>query len=265
MRLTTRAAKSLRLVKRRRARRKLPEILAGDVCTPPDYVGVGVQRSGSTWWDNLIASHPDVVSRSDRTKEVHYFDHRYDGAAPGEPEVAYSRFFPRPPGTISGEWTPRYLYDGWALPQLRHSAPDAKILVILRDPVERYASGLTLQHQWGQKFDRNFLQHSFQRGLYASQLERLFSIYPVEQVMVLQFEQCLAAVGPQLRRTFDFLGLDGDHVPPRAQEPQSKSEIAKVQLSSAHEEWLVASYRADVSRLLDLVPDLDGSLWRHFR
>ena len=233
----------------------------GDVCRPPDYVGVGVQRSGSTWWDSLIAAHPQVVSREDRTKEVHYFDRRMDGTPAREPAVPYERFFPRPPGAVSGEWTPRYMYDGWALPQLRETAPDAKILVILRDPVERYASGLTLQHQWGQSFSRNFLQHSFQRGLYASQLERLYSLYPREQVLVLQFEQCIRSVNEELARTFSFLGIDPGFLPPNKHEAQSKSRVAKVELSPEHRRWLVSSYRADASRLLDLLPDFDRSLW----
>lgn len=231
---------------------------------PPDFVGVGVQRAGSTWWDGLVAAHPGVSDRADRPKEVHYFDHRVPGASRDRDTTPYERFFPRPPGLLAGEWTPRYLYDGWALPQLREQAPDAKVLVILRDPVERYASGLTLQRQWGQAFTRNFLQHSFQRGLYAGQLERLWRLYPREQVLVLQFERCLADLEGQLARTYSFLDIDSDFVPPDARRPRSRSEIEKVSLDSRHVSWLRSSYQADVERLLELVPTFDRSLWRHF-
>lgn len=274
MHIVSRARKTLRLIKRRNARLTPPVVEPGDVCGPPDYVGVGAQRAGSTWWDGLIAQHPQVLNRADRTKEVHYFDFRYDGApeagleVPGSRSGAredYDRFFPRPPGMLVGEWTPRYLYDGWALPQLRELAPEAKVLVILRDPVERYASALTLQHQWGQRFNRNFLQHSFQRGLYASQLDRLFTLYPEEQVLVLQFEKCLRSLDTELARTFDFLGVANDFVPEGALRPQSKSQIAKVQLSPAHRDWLVKSYAADVGRVLERVPRFDRSLWKNFR
>jgi Sulfotransferase domain len=245
-------------------RQQLPELRPGDVCAPPDYIGVGAQRAGSTWWDSLIAQHPDVHTRGDRVKEVHYFDHLYDGLPENGSRPQYERFFPRPPGAVAGEWTPRYLYDAWALPLLREAAPKAKILVILRDPVERYSSALTLQRQWARGFSRNFLQHSFQRGLYASQLERLWSLFPADQVLVLQFEHCLTALEPELARTFEFLGLDPSFVPEDARKPRSKSQIPKVVLSDNHREWLQQSYRADVERVFELVPSFDRSLWRNF-
>ena len=54
----------------------------------------------------------------------------------------YHRNFPRPAGGVTGEWTPRYMYDHWSLRLLRRAAPEARILVILRDPIERYRSAL---------------------------------------------------------------------------------------------------------------------------
>ena len=107
---------------------------------PPDFVGVGAQRSGTTWWTALIADHPQVARMV--TKELHFFD---DFANSGpSPDVArqYARYFPRPPGRVAGEWTPRYMFDLWTPALLRRCAPDAKLLVLLRDPVERYRSHL---------------------------------------------------------------------------------------------------------------------------
>jgi hypothetical protein len=125
----------------------------------------------------LIAEHPQVQSRQDRVKEVHYFDRRPEGLGVEGP-AGYARFFPRPPGVVAGEWTPRYMYDAWSMPLLREAAPEAKILVILRDPIERYASALTLQRQWARSQNRNNLQHNFARGLYASQLDKVMSLVP---------------------------------------------------------------------------------------
>src|SRR4051794_28721229 len=42
---------------------------------PPDFVGVGAQRCGTSWWHRLIVAHPDVCfNRELHTKEVHFFD-----------------------------------------------------------------------------------------------------------------------------------------------------------------------------------------------
>jgi hypothetical protein len=264
MQLPEKVVKSYRLLRRRRRRRQPPVIHPGDICATPDYIGIGVQRSGSTWWDNLIAAHPAVHSPPDRVKEVHYFDLLYDGLGYGASVPEYSRFFPRPPGFVAGEWTPRYLYDAWALPLIREVAPAAKLLVILRDPVDRYVSALTLQRQWGRGFDRNFLQHAFQRGLYASQLERLWAIVPPNEVLVLQFERCLVALESELSRTYGFLGIDTTFVPTDAKQPRSKSQIPRVTISSDHLNWLRQGYRADVERLFEMVPSIDRSLWSNF-
>jgi hypothetical protein len=259
MRLPEKVFKSYRLLRRRRLRRHLPAINPGDVCAAPDYIGVGVQRSGSTWWDGLIAAHPSVHSPADRVKEVHYFDLLHEGLNSQRSIPEYARYFPRPPGQLAGEWTPRYLYDAWTLPLMRQLAPTAKILVIL--PVDRYLSALTLQRQWGRDLDRNFLQHAFQRGLYASQLERLWSIVPFDQVLVLQFERCLIALESELARTYAFLGIDTTFLPADAREPKSRSEIPRVTISSDHMKWVRHGYRADVAHLFRIVPSLDASLW----
>lgn len=264
--LANKVHKSYRLLIRRRRQGQLPAIPPGHVCAPPDFVGVGAQRAGSTWWDRLVAEHPDVHDGPGRLKEVHFFDRMHDSSGTtdqGSLEQRYARFFPHPEGLLSGEWTPRYLYDAWTVPLLRRAAPEAKILVILRDPVERYLSALTLQKQWGRRFDRSFLQHTFQRGLYAGQLDRLYDAYPADQILVLQFEECLKSIEPQLARTYRFLGLATDFVPTSPREARSKALIDKVQLSPEHLAWVRRGYHFDVRRLQQRLPELDLSLWRN--
>src|SRR6516162_10204326 len=51
-----------------------PELRPGEVTGAPDFVGIGVQKAGTTWWYSLLAAHPDVSSRLDIHKERHFFD-----------------------------------------------------------------------------------------------------------------------------------------------------------------------------------------------
>ena len=83
--------------------------------------------------------HPRI-RRSPLGKEVHYFDRFWRGDAPDDIAAEYASLFPRPPGQLVGEWTPRYLPDFWSISLLRRAAPDARLLVMLRDPVARYRS-----------------------------------------------------------------------------------------------------------------------------
>ncbi len=94
----------------------------------------------------------------------------------------------------------------------RAAAPEARLLVLLRDPVERFRSGRTLAEN---RFTvgstaRAAANAAFNRGLYADQLLRLWRVFPREQVLVLQYELCVADAPGQLARTFDFLGLGAE-------------------------------------------------------
>ena len=232
----------------------------------PDYVGVGTARSGTTWWESLVSAHPRV-SRPDATpKEVHFFDGLWRGELSTQEIERYHAFFARPPGHLSGEWTPGYMLDVWTPRLLLQAAPEARLLVLLRDPVERFRSGRTLAEN---RFTvgataRAAANAAFNRGIYADQLERLWSAFPREQVLVLQFERCVADPSGELRRTYEFIGLepeipDGLDVGGRVNE----SRGPKVTLSEWQEDQLVRRYAPENERLAAMLPnDLDLSLWK---
>src|SRR6185369_4053289 len=110
---------------------------------PPDFVGVGAQRSGTTWWWWVLISHPLVgFKRGLHTKEVHFFDALQDVEELEAEDIdRYHRWFPRLPGTAIGEWTPRYMVDARTPHHIATAAPDTRIMILLRDPVDRYVSG----------------------------------------------------------------------------------------------------------------------------
>ena len=240
-----------------------PELEPDQAPGPPDFVGVGVQKAGTSWWFDLIAAHPGVAQPF--RKELHFFD-GYSGRAFGSTAVdLYHRFFPRRPGEIAGEWTPRYMHDVWSVPLLAAAAPDARLLVILRDPVERYRSGLA--HDLARHAPDNPLVASVhvERGDYATQLRWVFGHVPPEQVLVLQYERCLADTAPQLARTYAFLGLDETFVPGDLDRRLNVTTTAKPPLPPHLRDALVERYRCDLPALGELVADLDVMLWISLR
>lgn len=248
-----------------------PECPDGWRTGPPDFVGVGVQRAGTSWWyRGAIMAHPGVVTGTGTGKELHYFDRFWDGAEPEGWIDDYYRLFPRPEGKITGEWTPRYLADFWALGMLRRAAPEARILVTLRDPVERYLSGLAHARQRWEGADEPLelaeATEALWRGFYFQQLTRLFELFPRERVLVLQFERLHADTAAELERTTEFLGLPSYATPPErlAEHKEPRAKGRKPELTDSMREELVARYREDVARLADLCPELDIGLWRHF-
>ena len=232
----------------------------GAVPAAPDYIGIGAMKSGTTWWAALLAAHPSVLPSGE--KEVHFFDRFFGMEFTDDDRDEYYALFARPPGTFSGEWTPRYMLDFWTPALLRRAVPDAKLLVMLRDPIERYASGLTHDVKRFRREPARLAQDHFVRGLYHQQLSRTLEHFPREQLLVLQFERCVRDPASELARTHRFLGLD-DSVPfpEQADTIRNTTKLAKPKLHPHVVSALRESYRNELARLFDAFPELDPGLW----
>lgn len=245
-----------------------PECPPGSRIGPPDFIGVGVQRAGTSWWSAAIQAHPRVFRPEGRAKELHYFNRFWEGDAPADLAERYHALFPRPEATISGEWTPSYMHHFWIAPLLARAAPDARILVALRDPVERYLSGLSRAARRAEKEGRQLrmaqLSDALQRGLYHKQLERLLEHFPREQVLVLQYERCRQDPEGQLAATYRFLGLETLEQAPEALAVQSRPQRWKPALSAGARAEIVARLSEDVARTAALCPEIELSLWPNF-
>jgi hypothetical protein len=251
---------------RRPGATQAPAPPAGWRTGPPDFVGVGTARSGTSWWDDLVCQHPGVARAPGVPKEVHFFDERWTGELDDAAVAAYHGFFARPNGRLAGEWTPGYMLDPWTPRLLRRAAPQARLLVLLRDPVERFRSGRTLAENrlTVGSTPRAAANAAFQRGVYADQLKRLWRAFPREQVLVLQYERCVRDPRAELRRTYRFLGLDPDpadgvDVDRRVNETRGP----KATLSERQGRTLRERYAPENARLAALLPDeLDLALWQ---
>ncbi|MDQ3741133.1 MAG: sulfotransferase domain-containing protein [Actinomycetota bacterium] len=183
---------------------------------PPDFIGVGALLSGTGWWYERLLEHPAIQPPTTGPEPLHFFE-RFCTEPMGDDDVArYHAHFPREPGTIRGEFTSRYLYDAWTLPLLRRAAPDAKLLVSVRDPIERYLSALSYRiAETESDEDAPYMTDAVHRGRYASQLRALLAFFPREQVLVLQYERFRLQPLEEYRRTLRFLGVDASFVPRR--------------------------------------------------
>lgn len=238
---------------------RVPKAGPGTVVAPPDYVGVGVMKAGTTWWARLINRHPGV-HRTGR-KELHYFDGFCARPFTAADADRYARYFPRPPGLLAGEWTPRYLFDFWTPPLLAAAAPGARILVLLRDPVERYRSGLAHDLARGYPAGAELAQDHFNRGLYHQQLTRLLDHVPREALLVLQYERCVADPAAELARTYRHLGLDPAFRPDTLVEAVFETRSPKPALDERVRDALLQAYAADTRALAADFPEIDRDLW----
>lgn len=155
--------------------------------------------------------HPRVYL-PERRKEVHFFD-LHHARGPGW----YAGFFPdgdaaRRYGAI-GEVTPSYLFDPAVPARVGALLPDARLIAILRDPVERCRShhGLAVRDAAeGRPLDA-YLEANpevIERGFYGRQLARFLARFPRERVLVLIHERAVRDPAATARSLASFLGVD---------------------------------------------------------
>jgi hypothetical protein len=251
-----------------------PECPSGWTTAPPDFVGIGARGCGTTWWFlGALRAHPQVAIPPGRRKELHFFDRYWTEEVESDFATRYARFFPRPEGSIAGEWTPSYMRDPWAVPLLAEAAPEARYLIMLRDPVERYRSNIAnvrgQAHEGGYDVLSIVLaNNAIFNSMYHWQVKRALEILGRDRVLVLQYERCVDDPLAQMQRTQGFLGLEPLAAIPRPLKlriPSGGIRWAKKRALPAQLRSELSSALADdVRQVVALCPELDPGLWPNF-
>lgn len=244
-----------------------PPCPAGWITGPPDFLGVGSQKCGTTWWFSLLNAHPEVQPQP--VKELRTLI-GFRRPTPAD-VAAYARWFPRPPALRTGEWTPSYMTVPWMGRAITAAAPQAKLLVLVRDPVERYRSGLPQWRRYhtGEMGDplreaEKGRRQALRRGFYGRQLTELAGVVGRERILVLQYERCARDPRGEFARTLEFLRLSPWEPPGELLSKRSAASSAREPLSEEERRTLVETYESDVRVLRSFAPDLDISLWPNF-
>lgn len=186
----------------------------------PDFLVVGTQKSGTTLLDALLREHPGLFLPSE-VKEVHFFDvHRARGLD------WYAAHFAGAGSRPCGETTPDYLFDERAFAHLVAALPGVRLLVVLRDPVERLLSNHRYARvNWG--IDDGLLEwverlpDSIDRSRYAAQLERAVAAVGRERLHVVLFEDLRAEPEATMAGVYRFVGVDDGFVPSSGATPRN--------------------------------------------
>ena len=211
----------------------------------PDYLVIGAKRGGTTSLARWLLEHPDVSSlfpSRETRKGTYFFDVNYSRG-----EDWYRSHFPtkarlelqtkrkgRP--VLIGEATPYYLHSIHAAERAYEAAPKAKIIALLRNPVDRAFSHWTERTRNGVETlafeaalaaeperlageesrmlaDPSYVSFAHQhfsyidQGRYVYGLSRWLDAFPAEQVLVLRSEDMYADPGKIFGQVLEFLGL----------------------------------------------------------
>ena len=176
----------------------------------PTFLGIGVQRSGTTWLHNLLAAHPNIYVPQKR-KEIHYFTLNLERGLDW-----YNQFFPIQEHDYSavGEISPTYFYMT-DLEPIKKISSITKFVLILRHPVDRAYSQYRL-HVRDRNYKQNF-EHfaatyspALDSGYYTDRLKRYFDTFGRENVLVLIYEEIFRNVEAATHRIARFLNVSAD-------------------------------------------------------
>lgn len=224
----------------RQVTRRFGQLTAGARMVP-SFLIVGAQRCGTTSMYKTLAGNPAILPAV-LHKGVHYFDTGYGNSMAWYrghfPMEASARRVERDTGVrpITGESSPYYMFHPLAGQRIAADLPGVRLLVLLRDPVERAYSAYTHEQARGfetESFERAlsleaervageeerliadpaYRSHTHQhnayvtRGHYIDQLERLEKTFGRDALHVVDSGDLFSEAGPVFDGIMRFLGL----------------------------------------------------------
>ena len=211
----------------------------------PDFLIIGGQRCGTSSLYYYLTEQPGVISAS--TKEIHFFDDFYTNGLKWYraqfPTVPYKKYIEnvRKLHFLTGEASPYYLFHPHTPARIKAALPDAKLIVLLRNPIERAYS-----HHWLEVMgkyeslsfeeairseqertvgeldkmlkDENYQSYNHRRftylarGVYIDQLQYWMDYFPREQFLILKTEDLYTHPASIVRQTLEFLGVPSTEI-----------------------------------------------------
>ncbi len=193
----------------------------------PSFLIIGAPKCGTSSLYSYITEHPNVISPL--LKEINFFNKNFSKGI----NWYLSHFALLPEGKyVTGEATPLYLYHSDTPERVSDCFPDVKLIIILRNPVDRAISDyyhrarnkrlkMTFEEVFSPRLsefqgvtnileNENYLMDKNEiiwRGMYFSFVEKWMNLFSREQVMVLQNEDLLENPGMVMQNVFKFLDI----------------------------------------------------------
>ena len=203
----------------------------------PFLIIAGTYRAGTTALFSHLSRHPEVMPA--RYKELaFFFSDRWNEDPPlfppgQEAETYLASFHSKPGGRVLMEATPNYLHDPGCAERIRHALPEAKMVVLLRDPIDRLRSWFRHSQYQGRlpaglRFDdwvdglfaderplqeRPYMQRALEHGRYAAYVGELIDVFGPDRVLVAWFDDLGRAPRRLVEQVCTFAGISPTLLP----------------------------------------------------
>lgn len=240
----------------------------------------GAQRSGSTYLHTIVSEHPQIEMNQPWWPEPKFF------LAPGsenEVDTYLKRYFSRQDAVVRGDKTVSYMEHPAAPARIAKAFPEAQIIFVLRDPVERAISNYWFSHANGlesldidtalsnesyehRKYDQEKISGSpffyIKRGRYVDYIEVFLRYFKCDQIKILVFED-LIGNHQSIAALYEYLQVDSSFVP-KAVHEKINSYSPEMEIFDSTRSFLMDLYD-EANRRLSEQFDVDLSSWRSNR
>lgn len=198
----------------------------------PNFIIIGTVKGGTTSLYNYLALHPSILAAIQ--KEVNFFNRNHIFQKGINWYLAHFPHIPENLHLIAGEASPNYMYFPGAAKRAFKCLPEVKLIVILRNPIDRAISHYYMATRLGQEkmsleaalaaevqIIKNIPQKAFEAvnflekrpsylraGLYVYFLKKWMSVFPRKQVLILKSEEMYENPAATMQQVFEFLGLE---------------------------------------------------------
>ncbi|HZW62689.1 MAG TPA: sulfotransferase [Flavobacteriaceae bacterium] len=205
-----------------------------------DFFLVGAARSGTTFIYNYLNNHPNVFLPN--VKEPNFFSEvesyiKEDYAAPEKNKVYHSKiinsrkiydalYLNSKANQIKGDISPSYLWDLNTAQKIYEHNAEAKIMISLRNPIDRAFSHYKMNYYIGMEQHKNFKKaleaevkpkwggsnEYLKMSLYYNQIKKYFDVFPASQIKVIIYEEWIENIETTMREITSFLGIENKPV-----------------------------------------------------
>ena len=262
-----------------------------------NFLVVGAQKSGTTTLYAHLCNHPEISMA--KNKEIHFFnnDKLFEQT---ESSPLYQMFFDLEVNSelrenkyqyyhsffednaierIRGEVTPAYMYNKYAPRRIWEYNPKMKLVVILRNPIDRAYSHWNMEKNRGRENlpfrealeaeaercrealpSQNYRYSYLDRGYYVTQLREIYRFFKQEQILVLKYDDLSMNLDIVLNTLFQFLGVK--------KQPMGLSFCNKIKhkgcysalMSAEDRKFLSTTYECEIA-CLEKILEWDCSDW----
>ena len=192
-----------------------------------DFIGLGAAKCGTTWITDNLRAHPEIGYPE--INELNYFSKTRANNTKSEYSLSglkgYLQLFKNHVKKVNGEFSTHYLPDSTTAEIIKKHFPNIKLLVALREPVERaysdYLNNKYLSLTENQDFEtaffnrhKSYYDNYKEKGMYYKQLKPYFNLFPRKNIKIILLEDIKENPKKTIKEIYSFLQVDPNFIPP---------------------------------------------------